>query len=85
MGDRTVYLSSEGEFFGDAEVWERLESGVWIPRCWDTETGREWVETQNGDLLLLIPVSRHALPDGIDARHDADGVRTREKRQMPAG
>lgn len=84
MGDGTVYQSSEGEYFGDAEVWERFESGMWVPCCWNAETGKEWVKTQDGDLLLLIPISRHALPDWNSISHDADGIRIRKNQQEPA-
>ena len=75
MGDGTVFQTSEGVYIGDAEVWERFESGEWTTCCWDTETGREWVETQEGDLLLLIPVSQYALPANTTITDDPDGLR----------
>ena len=82
MGDGTVYKSSKGEYFGDADVWDRLESGLWEPCCWCKETGKEWVETQQGDLLLLIPISRHAVPDWKTISYHPDGLRIQEKQQV---
>lgn len=70
-----VYICSDGRYVGDADVWERFESEVWRPCCWDTETGYEWVETNDGELLLLVPVARSFLPDWMHVEQDADGIR----------
>lgn len=75
MCDGTIYQSNAGEYFGDAEVWERLESGVWEPFCWDVETGVEGVQTATHDLLILVPISPDALPEGIHVKSNEDGNR----------
>jgi len=75
MGERIVYESSDWRYFGEARLWEKFESGTWEPCAWDPETGREWIETDDGDLLMLIPISRHALPGWADVTHYPDGAR----------
>jgi hypothetical protein len=76
MGNGSLYRSSDGRYFGDADVWERFETGDWTPCCWDTETGEEWIETRDGDVLRLRPVPAHVVPDWVEVDRDADGVRT---------
>lgn len=75
MGDGLVYKSSTGAYYGDADIWDRFESGEWKPCCWDPETGKEWIMTDSGDLLLLLPISRHLLPAWTTVDDGADGVR----------
>jgi hypothetical protein len=84
MGNGKLYRSSDGRYFGDADIWERLESGEWKPCCWDEETGEEWVETRNGELLELQPIPSQAVPDWIDIDHDVDGVRLTQSYPMSA-
>lgn len=74
---QSVYRCSDGRYVGEADLWERFESGRWKPFCWDQKTGREWVETTDKELLLLIPISRHALPEDRHIEIDADGARIR--------
>ena len=76
MGNGRLYRSSDGRYFGDADLWEQLESGAWKPCCWDTDTGEEWVETQDGELLGLQPVPPHEVPDWVEIDRDEDGART---------
>jgi len=75
MGSGDVYRCSDGRYFGDVEIWERFESGAWTPFCWEETTGREWVETRNGELLFLVPVSERALPDSTQLARDNGGLR----------
>lgn len=75
MRGGAVYISSDGRYMGDADVWEQFESEAWKPCCWDTETGYEWVETEEGELLLLVPVATSFLPDGMTVEENADGIR----------
>lgn len=75
MRGGAVYICSDGRYVGDADVWERFESSAWKPCCWDAETGYEWVETEEGELLLLVPVSPSFLPDWMAVEEDADGIR----------
>lgn len=50
------YRCSNGTYYSDEEIWERLEAGVWSVCCWDGETGEEWMESDEGRLLHLAPV-----------------------------
>jgi hypothetical protein len=63
MSVRTVYQCSDGRYYGDVDIWERLESGTWRPFCWDEETGEEWVISRDGELLALEPVDRESVSD----------------------
>ena len=57
MGESTVYERSDGGCCTEGELWHRLEAETWTPCCWDPETGEEWVETESGELLRLVPIS----------------------------
>lgn len=54
----TDYWGSDGRGYADHEVWERLERGDWDVCCWDDQTGVEVVETDDEELLFLVPVDR---------------------------
>lgn len=62
----TVYEGSDGRYYTAVELWERLESGAWVPCAWDPESGQEWVETSSEDLLALTPVPESELPDSVE-------------------
>lgn len=70
----TIYRCTDGSYYGDVDVWSRLESGVWRTCCWDDETGEEWVENRDGALLMLEPISRDTVPDETDVDHVGDGI-----------
>lgn len=70
----TVYKCTDGCYYGDADVWAQFESGAWTPCCWDEETGKEWVETRQDQLLVLTPTSRHTVSEGTQIEHVADGL-----------
>jgi hypothetical protein len=74
MERNTVYRCSDGCYYGDVDVWERLESGEWTPCCWDTDSGMEWMETQDGELLVLEPTSQSALPERVQTECVAGGT-----------
>jgi hypothetical protein len=74
MKTSSVYRCSDGHYYGDAEIWERLESGTWTPCCWDTASGTEWMETETGELLVLEPIARSALPDGMSTERVTAGT-----------
>ncbi|SFK82858.1 hypothetical protein SAMN04487950_1306 [Halogranum rubrum] len=74
MATGTVYRCSDGGYYGNADVWERFESGAWTPCCWDTESGAEWVETGEGELLALEPTSRSSLPERMHTERVAAGM-----------
>jgi hypothetical protein len=64
----TDYCGSDGRGYADQEVWERLECGDWTVCCWDEETGLEVVETDEGELLFLVPTDRPAVePYAVEA------------------
>lgn len=60
--DGTIYRCSDGGYYGDADIWKQFEAGNWVPFCWDEESGHEWVETRDDELLALEPISQPKLP-----------------------
>lgn len=74
MTEGTVYSCSNGQYYGDVDVWEHLESGTWKPCLWNPESGEEWVEKQDGELLVLVPVSRSSLPKQVQTESVAAGI-----------
>lgn len=58
----TYYRCSNGQYYDEEDVWERLEAGVWRPCCWDTETGTEWMEVHGRSLVCLEPVDAETVP-----------------------
>lgn len=50
-----IYRGSDGEYYTDRDIWNRLEDRVWRVCCWDVRTGMEVIETEEGDLLFLAP------------------------------
>jgi hypothetical protein len=73
--DNHLYECSDGNYYGNAEVWNRLEAGQWTPVDWDDESGTEWVENQDGDVLRLDPVSEDTLPPDVQVVETETGVR----------
>ena len=51
----SVYVGSNGEYYTASKVVERIESGRWTTCMWEESTGRELVETNRDELLLLVP------------------------------
>ena len=79
----TIYECSDGGYYSDVQVWERLESEAWRVCCWEAETGREWVENEDGELLMLDPISRSELPSGVQIERASTGVLVRDERLGP--
>lgn len=75
MMERSIYRCSDGQYYGDVDLWERFESGEWTPHCWDSESGSEWVETRDEELLILEPISRTSLPDHVQTESVATGTK----------
>jgi len=80
----TIYVGSDGRCYTAVELWERLESGSWQPCCWDPESGDEWVETADGELLALSPVDERELPDDIEIKTHPRGRLIDGERELPA-
>jgi hypothetical protein len=62
--NETIYRRSDGGFVTGSGIWSRFEGGAWRPCCWNTETGAEWVVTDDDELLRLTPLDdgRAGLP-----------------------
>lgn len=69
-----LYQDSYGDYWSAVQLWEQLEAGHWNPCCWDPESGQEWVETEDGELLTLTPVSQAELPSDVRVRVVEEGV-----------
>lgn len=74
MSGATIYQASNGEFYGDVDVWEYLETERWRSVCWDDQTGQEWVETESGDLVILEPIPTRISPAWIDFEYRDCGI-----------
>lgn len=72
--DGNLYQDSCGNYWSAVQLWENLEAGRWNPCCWDPESGQEWVETQDGELLALTPVSEAELPNDVQLNVVEEGV-----------
>ncbi len=70
-----VYRCSDGQFYGDVDLWERLEGGEWSTCCWDEASGTEWVYSSDDELLSLTPVAPSDLPTGLTLTSTEAGVR----------
>ncbi len=70
----TIYVGTDGRYYGCVQVWERFEANEWIPCCWDAESGQEWVRTETDDLLSLTPISPSAVPDDLQIEYREEGV-----------
>jgi hypothetical protein len=69
-----VYECSDGNYYGNADIWARFEAGEWTPVSWEEDSGTEWVETADGELLTLQPVPESDLPPHVDIEPAAGGV-----------
>ena len=69
-----LYRGTDGTYYDEVTLWNRLESGEWRSFCWDAETGEEWVETDRGELLALEPVDPEALPGWLTPERCEDGT-----------
>lgn len=56
------YRGSDGEYYSERDIWERLESGAWSVFGWDEESGQEWFEARGEVILCLDPVEEWEVP-----------------------
>jgi hypothetical protein len=68
----TFYRSSNGRYYRDSEIWSQFESGQWLPYCWDAETGAEWIQTDDGEIIELTPISPPDCPYDAVLGHTVD-------------
>ncbi|MFB6132989.1 MAG: hypothetical protein ABEJ44_06265 [Halanaeroarchaeum sp.] len=66
------YRGSDGVYYSEQAIWERLENGTWRVFCWDDDTGQEWFEAQGGVILCLEPVAEREVPEE-DVVEQTDG------------
>lgn len=74
MGCGTIYQGSNGRYYGAVDLWDRFEQDTWSPVCWDEESGTEWVETEQGDLLVLEPLPASDAPDWVRLEQTTRGI-----------
>lgn len=79
-----VYWCSNGQYYGDVDLWERLEAGEWKPCAWDEDSGTEWVYTSTDDMLSLTPVSPSELPPGQTVTETSGGLRVETAKKQPS-
>ena len=68
------FRTEGGRYLSTTERWWYLESGEWTPLRWEEATGKEWFETEDGDLVELTPVPESDLPSGTDVEETPYGV-----------
>lgn len=78
----TLYQDSQGTYWSDVQVWEQFEADRWNPCCWDSESGQEWVETVDGELLALTPVAPADLPDDVQFSVVEEGLLVHDERRQ---
>jgi hypothetical protein len=61
----TIYRSDSGRYYSTVELWRHFESGEWAPFKWDEATEKEWVETDDGEILELTPITVSELPASV--------------------
>lgn len=72
--DSEIYEGSDGQYYGNVDIWQRLEAEEWRPIDWDRESGMEVVKTIDGKLLELEPVSESSLPKDVELVETEVGV-----------
>ena len=56
-----IYVDSHGNRHTDRQVAENVRTEVWSAGIWDGNTNRQFVETEDGTVLVLV--AAHNLPD----------------------
>lgn len=70
----TIYEGSDGQYYTDWQVWRNFESNRWKAFCWKEDSRWEMVETSQGDLLVLNPISKSELPDDVVVEYSEMGA-----------
>lgn len=63
----TTYACSNGQYYSDVQIWQRMEIGAWHVCCWDPVTGEEWMEADRHTLLHLWLVAGEHIPQDVTA------------------
>lgn len=77
-GSNTIYRSDDGRYYSTVELWRHFESGEWDPLGWDEETEKEWVETEDGEIIELTPITVSELPATVTVKETDYGPVIRE-------
>jgi len=73
----TVYVGSDRNVYTPSTVVQRLEDGEWRTCLHDADDGRELVETETGELLLLVPEDELARTPLASRVGHSDGAHTK--------
>lgn len=76
-----LYEASNGRFYTDWQVGQKMRSGEWKPCLWEEETGQQLVGTADGELLMLVSMATDDLPDWAEIRSDTAGSRIVDTRR----
>ena len=71
---KVLYAGSDGDYYGEVDIWERFEADRWVPFAWDPDSGAEWVETEDQELLELTPVTSGELPQNVAIVRTESGI-----------
>ncbi|MDG5759822.1 hypothetical protein QA600_10770 [Natronococcus sp. A-GB1] len=78
----TVLEGSDGSYYTGWEVARRIRAGDWKRCLRQADPDRQLVETESGELLLLVPIDPGALPARAEVRLEGEAarvVRTRRR------
>lgn len=79
----TIFAGSNGRYYTDWQVRDRLRSGEWALCLRQRRPNRRLVETADDVLLLLTPVEPTALPAGLEVRVTSRRARVVDTRHVP--
>ncbi|WP_129114118.1 hypothetical protein [Halegenticoccus tardaugens] len=63
-----VYEGTNGRFYTERDVCRQLDTNVWRLCMWDETTGKELVETESAELMMLTPVNENELPEWVELK-----------------
>ncbi|WP_255171613.1 hypothetical protein [Natrononativus amylolyticus] len=76
-----LYEASDGNYYTDWQVGQKMREGEWKPCMWEEETGRQLVGTTDGELLMLVSTKTEELPEWAEIRSDTAGSRIVDTRR----
>lgn len=78
---KTLYEGSNGRYYTEWQVHERLRAGEWKPCIEQRSPDRRLIGTDDEELLLLLPVDPVELPTWAEIRIDGRGARVVDTRR----
>lgn len=77
-----LYAGSDGQYYTDWEVGQKVRAGRWGPCLWHGPTDRQFVTTETNELLILITVKKDELPFSKEICYDCVGTHIVDARSL---